>query len=69
MKIYEVKSIPIFQNKVYTSPSQAKAVMTSTVSLMHCQHCDFIHNADFDPALITYDENYQNEQANSHFFQ
>ena len=69
MKIYEVKSIPIFQNKVYASARQAKAVTTSAVSLMHCQNCDFVHNADFDPALITYDENYQNEQANSHFFQ
>lgn len=68
-KIYEVRSVPIFQNKVYSSAKKAKAVTTAAVILMHCQNCDFVYNANFDPAIIDYDENYQNEQANSHFFQ
>ena len=68
-KIYEVKPIPIFQNKVYSSAREAAAVTTDAVALMHCQHCDFVFNSDFNSALIDYDENYQNEQANSHFFQ
>lgn len=69
IKIYEVKPIPIFQNKVYSHAREARAVTTAVVALMHCQNCDFIYNVDFDPSLIDYDENYQNEQANSHIFQ
>ena len=67
--IYTVPNVPIFQNKVYATVSEAQNIMTGNVTLVMCSNCGFIFNADFDRKAMNYDAHYQNEQAHSLYFQ
>jgi len=67
--IYDVKNIPIFQNKVYQTREAALKAKTANVSLLLCSGCSFIFNSEFDSGIMTYDADYQNEQAHSPYFQ
>lgn len=67
--VYEYNGIPIFQNKVFSSPEDAKNVLTGKLKLIMCSTCGYTWNDAFDEKLLNYDENYQNEQANSSIFQ
>lgn len=67
--LYEVKDIPVFQNKVYATVESAKNAQTERVSLMLCGVCGFIYNAHFNPSVMDYDKQYQNEQSHSYYFQ
>lgn len=66
---YEVKDIPIFQNKVYQTREAALRAKTANMSLLLCSSCSFIFNSEFDSGIMTYDADYQNEQAHSPYFQ
>ena len=66
--LYTMKDMPIFQNKVYATQKNAKSVITADLKLCHCQNCGFVFNKDFDSSIMTYDEEYQNEQNYSSFF-
>jgi len=67
--IYKVPDIPIFQNKVYATVSEAQNIMTGNVKLVVCLKCGFIFNSAFDKKVMSYDAQYQNEQAHSPYFQ
>jgi len=67
--IYTVPNVPVFQNKTYATVSEAKNIMTGNVELVMCSNCGFIFNADFNRKVMSYDAQYQNEQAHSHYFQ
>ena len=62
-------NVPVFQNKVYATVSEAHKIMTGNVELVICSNCGFVFNADFDRKVMGYDAQYQNEQAHSHYFQ
>jgi SAM-dependent methyltransferase len=67
--IYEVRDIPVFQNKVYGTPDAARQAQTSNISLVVCENCSFVFNSSFDMNIMNYDAQYQNEQAYSCYFQ
>jgi SAM-dependent methyltransferase len=67
--LYEVRDIPVFQNKVYETVKAAQNAQTANVSLMLCRNCGFVFNSDFDMNIMNYDAQYQNEQAHSPYFQ
>ncbi len=67
--IYTASDIPIFQNKVYKTLSEAQNIITGNVQLVKCMNCGFIFNIDFDYHVMNYDDQYQNEQAHSIYFQ
>lgn len=67
--IYDCQQVPVFQNKVYPTPSAACNALVSDVNLTACHACHFVFNASFNIAHMHYDEHYQNEQAHSGFFQ
>lgn len=67
-RLYEVKEIPAFQNKVYRTIQQAKNVTLANVTLSQCDSCNFVFNSDFDPTIMNYDPDYQNEQSYSPYF-
>lgn len=67
--IYQQKKVPIFQNKVYSSVEEAKQAEYGEVELVQSLYSGFIYNHKFDTSLMIYDQNYQNEQANSAMFQ
>ena len=67
--IYTASDIPVFQNKVYKTVSEAENVMTGNVKLAMCLNCGFVFNTDFNNKVMNYDDQYQNEQAHSTYFQ
>lgn len=67
--LYRVENIPLFQNKVYPSVEDAKKAATGTVVLQRAEKTGIVTNIAFDPALMVYDANYQNEQNHSLYFQ
>ena len=67
--IYNVENIPLFQNKTYVTMEAARNAQTANVKLILCHHCSFIFNANFDANIMDYDDQYQNEQSHSFYFQ
>lgn len=67
--IYEVKDIPIFQNKTYDTIEQSQNAQLANVSLVTCETCGFVFNCDFNLKIMNYDTQYQNEQSHSMYFQ
>jgi Methyltransferase domain/C-methyltransferase C-terminal domain len=67
--IYQQQAVPLIQNKVY--PTKAAAEKTACIDVTLAQSLDngFVFSANFDDSIISYDENYQNEQSNSSYFQ
>ena len=66
---YTDKNVPFFQNKVYSSKQEALSVKCGDVTLRKCDICGHVWNSSFDPKLLDYDDNYQNEQGLSQIFQ
>jgi 2-polyprenyl-3-methyl-5-hydroxy-6-metoxy-1,4-benzoquinol methylase len=66
--IYEQKSVPLIQNKVYPAKELAKKAQCIDVTLAQSLDNGFVFSADFTEAIIDYDMNYQNEQSHSAYF-
>ena len=66
--IYEQKSVPLIQNKVYTSKELAANATCKDVILAQSINNGFVFSADFTDSIIDYDMHYQNEQSNSAYF-
>lgn len=67
-EIFRIECLPVLQNKVYSTKKEAEGAVTGEVVLVQDENTGLIYNAAFDPGLIQYDENYQNEQAFSEAF-
>lgn len=66
--IYEQRSVPLIQNKVYPSAEAAKNAPCKDVVLAQSLDNGFVFSADFTDSVIDYDMHYQNEQSNSAYF-
>ena len=66
--IYQQRSVPLIQNKVYPSKEQAKNAPCKDVVIAQSLDNGFVFSADFTDSIIDYDMHYQNEQSNSAFF-
>ena len=69
IELYRCEGLPVFQNRMYHSKAAACVCQTGDVRLVHDLGTGLISNHDFDPALLVYDADYQNEQAHSLAFQ
>ena len=67
-KIYSVEQLPVFQNKVFSSEIEAKNCVKGDVDLVQDKESGLIFNKSFNPKLMNYDADYQNEQAFSSVF-
>lgn len=67
--LYQQDQLPIFQNRMYDTEVEAKTCLTGDVHLVEDQRTGLIYNIAFQPDLMVYDANYQNEQALSPLFQ
>jgi hypothetical protein len=67
--VFTQQGVPVFQNKVYPSVEDAMNAPKGNVELVQSEVSGFIFNRAFDPSLMKYDQNYQNEQGNSRVFQ
>jgi len=59
---------PVFQNKVYPTREAARRAALGDVELVQSPISGLVHNRTFDPSLVRYDTDYQNEQACSGAF-
>lgn len=64
-ELYRAEQLPIFQNRMYDTADEARACPRGDVRLVQNRATGLIYNADFQPELMRYDANYQNEQATS----
>lgn len=62
-ELYRIEQLPIFQNRVYDTPAEARGCPRGDVCLVQSPTTGLIYNAAFRPELMTYDPHYQNEQA------
>lgn len=67
--LYEQTGFPVFQNKTYATREEAIASTKGDICLRQSSITGIVENAVFDPNLMIYDENYQNEQGLSPYFQ
>jgi len=67
--LYEAADFPILQNRVYRSRKEALSCPRGDIRLIEDGKTGLIYNDAFRSDLISYDENYNNEQANSPYFQ
>lgn len=66
--IFEQRPVPVFQNKAYTARKEAEEALMADVELEQSVVSGFVYNRLFQPNLMIYDINYQNEQSNSRVF-
>ena len=67
--LYEEYNFPILQNRVYDNHEEAIHCTRGDIQIIEDEQSGLIYNAAFRPELMRYDSNYNNEQANSVFFQ
>src|SRR5437763_4143328 len=67
-EIYRATGLPLLQNRAFNSADEARACATGDVVLVQDLKTGLIFNEAFDPSLIDYDTDYQNEQAFSDVF-
>jgi SAM-dependent methyltransferase len=68
MLLYEQKQLPTFQNRVYGTAEEAVACPKGDIRLVQNMKTGLIYNDAFDPKLMDYDGNYNNEQGISQHF-
>ena len=66
--VFTQMDVPIFQNKVYITEKEALEAEVGNVHLVQSLQSGFIFNKSFNPKIMNYDENYQNEQSSSSVF-
>lgn len=67
-ELYRAESLPVFQNRMFDSAADAMACARGDVILVQDEETGLIFNSAFRSELVTYDANYQNEQAVSAVF-
>ncbi len=66
--LYRQNRYPVLQNRVYDSPQAAKLCPRGEILIVQDQSTGLIFNKAFDPSLISYDSQYNNEQGCSSRF-
>ncbi|MCH4902529.1 MULTISPECIES: class I SAM-dependent methyltransferase [unclassified Pseudomonas] len=68
-ELYRVTDLPVLQNRTFADPESAKASARADMLLVQDERSGLIFNAAFDADKLSYDADYQNEQAHSGQFQ
>ena len=63
--LYEVRDVPVLQNRTFDSAVAARACRRGDVVLVQDSATGLISNVAFDASRVEYDTGYQNEQATS----
>jgi len=67
MEIFSLSVVPVLQNRVYLEKSDAIRAPTGSLMIEYCEESRIGVNAAFDPELIAYDENYNNDVPSAVF--
>lgn len=66
--LFPKTQLPVLQNRVFNSKIEAINSPKGWIDLQEDIHTGIIKNVMFDPNLLKYDENYDNEQSHSELF-
>jgi len=66
--LYRAEQLPIFQNRMFNTEAAARTCVRGDVDLVQDSATGLVFNRAFDPALMVYDADYQNEQGHSTAF-
>jgi hypothetical protein len=61
-------SVPVFQNALYPAEDLARNAATGRLAIRFCRSCGFGFNAAFEPDLVAYGADYENDQTMSGVF-
>jgi hypothetical protein len=67
-QFYSVPAVPVHQVKLVPSREAARACREGDIGLRFCSACGFVWNAAFDPARMSYQEDYESTQTVSPTF-
>ena len=68
-ELYRVEQFPVFQNLMFRSEAEARNCVKGDIILVQDNETGLIYNQAFQPELLKYNTDYQNEQAVSAVFQ
>ena len=68
-EIYRVNDLPVFQNLIYPDVESAINCVRGDLVLVQNEETGLVFNQAFEPDLVYYNSEYQNEQGLSSFFQ
>jgi len=66
--LYRAEQLPVFQNRMFNTEGEARNCVRGDVELVQNHATGLVFNRAFDPALMIYDADYQNEQGHSAAF-
>lgn len=66
--VTERQNVPVHQNMLFASPEAARLAVRGDLSVVACLDCDFVFNASFDHALMSYGAGYESDQTYSPAF-
>src|SRR5690606_6279113 len=67
-ELYRQHDLPIFQNRMYDSPNEARNCPKGDTCLVAGMETGPVFNSAFNPPVMDYDPAYQNEQGTSPLF-
>src|SRR4051812_26545851 len=67
-EIFRAERLPVFQNRMFDTATQARECVRGDLVLVQDPTTGLVSNRTFDPALVDYDADYQNEQGHSAVF-
>ncbi len=67
-ELYRAEQLPVFQNRMFHTQEEARECVKGDVVLVRDMKTGLIFNQAFQPELMQYDADYQNEQAVSSVF-
>ena len=69
LPFYHIASVPATMHLLCRTQQEALNVKRGVLDLVICNRCTFIFNRQFDPELLDYNKNYDNNSLASSFFQ
>lgn len=65
---FRIRKQPVVLNYRFRNPAASRKVKRRDMVLLQCGICGLVSNRNFDPAIVPYDENYENRQSFSPAF-
>jgi hypothetical protein len=68
LEIVHRANVPVLMNRLHPTRESARLASTGTLDIRGCEECGFAWNTVFDPEVMTYDGEYENDQTHSSHF-
>lgn len=66
--VISVDGVPVENSRLSRDAASALAVPQGHLRIERCQRCGFVQNSAFDPAIVVYDDDYEDSQGHSAYF-